>query len=206
MSRLVWLLDRGAALVTYPSLYLAVLTGILYSTGSFGMLHEAVRRVHIELSVFATVVTLLHTGLGVLDAWFVVTGQVPAPAYSTPYFLGGVAVGAGALLMLVVAVLGFTDAKRFQRPWGPRVVHSFAYAGFAFGTIHAAAIGTDLTGLVRPLLGPSVAFLVYVLLLRLLVFREIPVGATAIVAFVSHHTPDRMTAFDQVCGQLQTLL
>jgi hypothetical protein len=179
MSQLVWLLDRGAALITYPALYLAVLTGIFYNTESFGMLHNAAQRVHVELSVFAMIVTLLHAGIGILDTWFVFTGQVPAPAYSMPYFLGGVAVGAGALLMLVVAVLGFTDAKRFKRPWGPRVVHSFAYAGFVFGTIHAAAIGTDLTGLVRPLLGPSVAFLVYVLLLRLLVLHGIPSNATA---------------------------
>ncbi|MFC6865239.1 hypothetical protein ACFQGE_17470 [Halomicroarcula sp. GCM10025817] len=178
MSAIVWYLDRGAALVTYPTLYLAVLTGILYNTESFGVLHEAARRVHIELSVFAMIVTLLHAGLGVLDAWFVVTGQVPAPTYSMSYFLAAVAVGAGGLLVLVVAVLGFTDAKRFQQPWGPRVVHSFAYAGFAFGTIHAAAIGTDLMGLVRPLLGPSVAFLAYVLLLRLLVLRGISSNAT----------------------------
>ncbi len=178
MSQLVWLLDRGAALLAYPLLYLAVLTGIFYNTASFGTLHRAARRIHIELSVFAMVVTLLHAGLGILDTWFVFTGQVPAPAYSMPYFLGGVAVGAGALLMLVVAVLGFTDAKRFQRPWGPRVVHSFAYVGFAFGTIHAAAIGTDMMGLVRPLLGPSVAFLVYVLLLRSLVLRGLPSNAT----------------------------
>ena len=179
MSQLVWLLDRGAALVTYPLLYLAVLTGIFYNTDSFGILNTAAQRVHIELSLFAMIVTLLHAGLGVLDAWFVVTGQVPAPAYSMPYFFGGLAVGVGALLMLVVAVLGFTDAKRFQRPWGPRVVHAFAYLGFVFGTIHAAAIGSDLPGLIRPLLGPSVAFLVYVLLLRLLVIRGIPWNTTA---------------------------
>ena len=178
MSQFIWLLDRGAALVTYPLLYLAVLTGVLYNMEAFGVLHDAAQRIHIELSVFAMIVTLLHAGIGVLDAWFVVTGQVPAPAYSMPYFVGGITVGAGALLMLVVAVLGFTDAKRFQRPWGPRVVHSFAYAGFAFGTIHAAAIGTDLTGLIRPLLGPSVAFLVYVLLLRLLVLRGILANIT----------------------------
>jgi len=171
MSAIVWYLDRGAALLTYPALYLAVLTGILYNTESFGVLHQAARRVHIELSVFAMLVTLLHAGLGIVDAWFVVTGQVPKPAYSIPYFVGGIAVGVGALLLLVVAVLGFTDAKRFERPWGPRVVHSFAYAGFAFGTIHAAAIGTDMTGLIQPLLGPSVMFLVYVLLLRVLVLR-----------------------------------
>ncbi|MDQ2074532.1 hypothetical protein RBH20_18550 [Haloarcula sp. H-GB4] len=172
MSQFVWLLDRGAALVAYPVLYLAVLTGALYNTESFGVLHEAAQRIHIELSVLAMIVTLLHAGLGILDAWFVVSGQVPAPAYSMPYFFGGITVGGGALLMLVVAVLGFTDAKRFQQPWGPRVVHSFAYAGFTFGTVHAAAIGTDLTGLIRPLLGPSVAFLVYVLLLRLLMLRK----------------------------------
>ena len=179
MSAIVWYLDRGAALVAYPALYLAVLTGILYNTESFGVLHEAARRVHVDVSVFAMLVTLLHAGLGMLDAWFVLTEQIPEPAYSVPYFLGGIAVGGGSLLLLVVAVLGFTDAKRFERPWGPRVVHSFAYAGFVFGTIHAAAVGTDLMGLVRPVLGPSLAFLGYVLLLRLLVLRGVvPAAAT----------------------------
>ena len=168
MSTLVWLLDRAAALIAYPSLYLAVLTGVCYNTAAFGPLHAAARRIHVELSVFATLVTLLHGALGVLDTWLVVTGRAPAPAYSMPYFAGGVVVGAGALLLLVVAVLGFADPARFDRPWGPRAVHAFAYGAFAFGTVHAAAVGTDLSGLVRPLLAPTVAFLGYVLLLRLL--------------------------------------
>lgn len=179
MSQLVWLLDRGAALVAYPALYLAVLTGIFYNTEAFGALHDAARRVHIEISVFAMLVTLLHAGVGVLDTWFVVSGQAPEPAYSLSYFLGGVVVGVGALLLLVVAVLGFTDAKRFDQPWGPRVVHGFAYGGFAFGTIHAAAIGTDMMGLVRPVLGPTVMFLVYVLVLRMLVLRGFTPGSAA---------------------------
>jgi hypothetical protein len=172
MSTLVWYLDRGAALVTYPSLYLAVLTGIFCNTESFGRLHTAARGVHVELSVFAMVVTLLHAGLGVLDAWLVVSGQAPAPAYSLSYFVGGLVVGAGGLLLLIVAVLGFADPKRFERPWTPRVVHTFAYTGFVFGTVHAAAIGTDVVGLIRPLLGPTAMFLVYVLLLRALARSE----------------------------------
>lgn len=173
MSQLVWFLDRGAALVAYPALYLAVLTGIFYNTESFGVLHDAARRVHVEFSVFAMVVTLLHAALGVLDSWFVITGQVPAPDYSMPYFVAGVVVGMGALLLLVVAVLGFVDAKRFRQPWGPGVVHSFAYGGFAFGTVHAAAIGTDVMGLIRPVLGPTLMFFVYVLLLRVVVLRDL---------------------------------
>lgn len=89
------------------------------------------------------------------------------------YFLGGAAVGVEALLLLMMAVLGFVDSKRFSRPWGPRVIHSFAYGGFAFGTIHAAAIGTDISGLIRPVLGPTIAFLAYVLLLRVLILKDI---------------------------------
>lgn len=173
MSQIVWFLDRGAALVAYPALYLAVLTGIFYNTESFGLLHSAARRVHIEISVFAMIVTLLHGALGVLDAWFVITGQVPAPAYSQSYFLGGLVVGSGAMVLLVVAVLGFIDARRFSRPWGPRIVHSFAYGGFAFATVHAAAIGTDVIALLRPVVGPTLLFLVYVLLLRVLVLRDL---------------------------------
>jgi len=74
-------------------------------------------------------------------------------------------------LLLVVAVLGFTDPGRFSRPWGPRVVHTFAYGGFIFGTIHAAAIGTDIPGLIIPVLGSTAVFISYVLCLRVLVQR-----------------------------------
>ena len=165
----IWYLDRGAALVAYPALYLAVLTGILYTARSFGPLHRFARKIHIEVSVFAMLVTLLHGVLGVLDTWLIVSGSAPQPAYSTTYLLAGVVVGLGALQVLVVAVLGFLDTQRFDRPWGPRVVHAFAYGGFVFATIHAVAIGTDVAGLIRPVFGPAIAFLGYVLLLRLLV-------------------------------------
>mgnify|MGYP006302006525 FL=1 len=165
---IVWYLDRGAALVAYPALYLAVLTGILYTAESFGPLYRLARRTHIEVSVFALLVTLLHGVLGVLDTWFIVSGSVPQPAYSTTHLIAGVVVGVGGLQLLVVAVLGFLDAQRFDRPWGPRVVHAFAYGGFAFATVHAVAIGTDVAGLIRPVFGPAIAFLGYVLLLRLL--------------------------------------
>lgn len=168
MSQLVWLLDRAAALVALPALSLAVLTGIVYSADRFGRLHRAARRVHIEISVFATVVMMFHGALGLLDAWFVVDGSVPPPDYSTPFFLAGTAVGAGGLFVLLVAVLGFLDARRFERPWGPRVVHAFAYGGYAFAVVHAAAIGTDVGTVLRSAILATTAFLAYVVALRAL--------------------------------------
>lgn len=166
---LVWYLDRATALVAYPTLYLAVLTGIFYNTDRFGALHRAARRVHIEVSVLAMLVTLAHGVIGIADTYLVVTGAVPQPAYSIDYMLAGVAVGASALLLLVVAVLGFLDPVRFERPWGPTVVHAFAYGGFAFGTVHAIAVGTDVVSLATPLGTAGVVFLCYVLLIRLVV-------------------------------------
>lgn len=164
----LWYLDRGFALVSYAALYLAVLTGILYNAEGFGVLQRAARRTHVEASMLAVVMMLIHAALGVVDTWLIATGQSQTPAYGVPYLLVGVAVGAGALFVLLVAVLGFVDARRFERPWSPTAVHAFAYAGFAFATIHAAAVGTDLLGIIRPGLLSGTAFLVYVVVLRAL--------------------------------------
>lgn len=170
----LWYLDRAAGLVGFATLYLAVLTGILYEAREFGVFHVAAKRVHIEVSVLAVIVTLVHAILGVFDTWLVIDGQAPPPTYSTGYLLAGAVVGAGSLLLVIVSVLGFLDAQRFDRPWTPRVVHAFAYGGFAFATIHAAAIGTDLVALIRPGLVAAGAFLGYVLLLRLVTRADVP--------------------------------
>ena len=163
---LLWYLDRATALIAYPALYAAVITGVFTNTPLFGPLHNAARKVHIEISVFATLMLLLHGVLGVLDTWIVVTGVVPAPEYPMAYFVTGVLVGGTALFVIVVAVFGFLDPRQFNRPWGPRVVHAFAYAGFAFATLHAAAIGTDMGDLARLLMLAGLGFVVYVLVLR----------------------------------------
>jgi len=164
---LLWYLDRATALVAYPALYLAVITGVPYGAPGMGALYDAARRVHLEVAVFALIVTLAHAAIGLLDAAFVVTGAVPPPSYPIPYFVAGVVAGGGALALTVVAVLGFLDARRFPRPWGPRVVHAFAYAGFAFGTVHAVAIGTDVGHVARVGILVGSGFVGYLLLLRL---------------------------------------
>lgn len=164
----IWLLDRATGLVAYPALYLATVTGIFYGEPTFGPLTKLARRVHVDIAVFALIVTLAHGVLGVLDTWLVVAGQAPEPSYGTTFLVVGAAVGVGAMLLVIVAALGFLDPTRFARPWGPRVVHGFAYAGYVFATVHAAAIGTDVLGLLKPVIVPATAFVLYLLVLRVL--------------------------------------
>lgn len=165
---MLWYLDRATALLAYVALYLAVVTGIPYNAPGLGALHQFARRSHIQVAVFAMLVTLGHAAIGLVDAALVVVGEVPPPPYPMAYFVGGVVAGGGALVLVVIAVLGFLDARRFRRPWGPQVVHAFAYAGFAFATIHAVAIGTDVGPLARLGVVVGVAFIGYLLILRLL--------------------------------------
>lgn len=165
---ILWYLDRGTALVALLTLYLAVVTGILSNARAFGLLHDAAAEVHVPVSVLATVMTIAHGILGTADAWMVWSGSVPSPPIPMWYFLGGVGVGLGGLLLIVVAVLGFLDPRRFERPWNPRVVHAFAYGGFGFATLHATAVGTDMTALARTAVIAAVVVLGYLLVLRLL--------------------------------------
>ncbi|MFA5862382.1 MAG: hypothetical protein WDA16_11880 [Candidatus Thermoplasmatota archaeon] len=162
----IWYLDRGTALVSLVALWFAVLTGILYNARAFGALHRAARTIHVPSSVVASVTILLHVGVGLVDAWLVLTRRVPHPAYSDAYFAVGLVVGASALVLTVTSVLAFADAKSFQRPWDPKLVHMFAYGGFVFATLHGAAVGTDLVRFIQPGLVATCLFLLYVLVLR----------------------------------------
>lgn len=164
----VWVLDRATGLVAYPLLWLAVVSGVFYSrkARSFGRLHRVARDWHVEVAVLATAVTLVHGLLGLVDAAKYLSGVVPDPAYPTPYFAAGVVVGTGSFLLVVVAALGFLDARRFAPPWDARAVHAFAYLGFGLGTVHAVAIGTDVGSLLRPAMLAATLFVGYAVAIR----------------------------------------
>ncbi|WP_435197132.1 hypothetical protein [Natronomonas sp. EA1] len=177
MAPTLWLLDRATALIAYGALFLATLTGILYSPRTatkFGIAHRAALTVHVPIAVFALLMMLVHGVLGSIDTWKVYTGASPAPTFGTTYLLVGVAVGIIALGLVIVAALGFLDPRRFSRPWTPRLVHALAYAGFGFATVHVVAVGTDVTGYVRAAVFAAAAFVAYVLVLKLLVNKGYP--------------------------------
>ncbi|MDY6775414.1 MAG: hypothetical protein SV253_04965 [Halobacteria archaeon] len=162
----LWYIDRAAGLVSYVSLYLAVLTGVFYNTKRFGELNRAADRVHVPISVFATLTVLGHGVVGAFDTLAILDGAVPSPNYPINFFVNGVLVGVGGLLLLMVAVIAFLDPRRFDRPYSPRVVHAFAYGGYAFATVHTVAVGTDIGRLLRVSILSSVAFVVYLLIVR----------------------------------------
>ncbi len=170
---LIWLLDRSSGLIAYSTLFISVFTGIFYNSKQFGILYQASQKIHIEISVFSIIVMFIHSILGFIDTWMVVSGQTPEPNYGSLYLFIGSLVGFGGLWLILIAVLGFIDAKRFDRPWTPRIVHMFSYGGFIFVTIHSAAIGTDLINLIKPILVSCIVFIIYALILRGIMSKDI---------------------------------
>ncbi len=149
--------------------------------GVIWMLHEAAQRIHIELSVFAMIVrcdtqdsVCWTRGSSSPDRFQRRHTRCRTSSAASPWVRGHCSACRRRSRLYCRETLPATVGAT-RRPLR-------CYAGFAFGTIHAAAIGTDLTGLIRPLLGPSVAFLVYVLLLRQMVLRGMPSNATRIRA------------------------
>ena len=140
----LWYADRTSGLLAYLLLVASVFTGIAYNAQSFGAVHRLSRAVHNPLSWIAVALLVLHGGLGTVDTFLVGTGGSPTPGYGLPFLLAGVAVGVGALILVIVATLAFADPHRFERPWKPGLIHALAYGGFAFATLHAVAVGTDI--------------------------------------------------------------
>ncbi|MFB6080355.1 MAG: hypothetical protein ABEJ81_05100 [Haloferacaceae archaeon] len=167
----VWLLDRGTALVTLPALWVAVLTGVFYRTRRPALFHRFSDRYHLRISMFAVLVAAMHAVVGSLDALLLGLGLAPAPNYPGWLFLAGVAVGLLSLVALAVAVLSFLAPWRFSNP---SLVHALAYLGFAFGVVHAVAIGTDVVGLTERLVVVSLLVVAGLLIVK----ASVGLGAT----------------------------
>lgn len=164
----LWYLDRGSGLAAYVLLWLAVFTGIFHVARRLGPLQRAAKIVHVPASVLASAALLVHVAVGLVDASLVFRGSVPHPAYSDAYFLAGLLTGSASLLLIVTSVAAFVDARRFQRPWDPKLVHAFSYGGFAFAGIHAAAVGSDPGSFGWPAVIALSGLLLFALVVRVL--------------------------------------
>lgn len=159
----LWYVDRATGLVLYPALWVAVLTGVFMRASAFGALTRFSRRYHVLVATFAVIMMLAHSVVGLVDADMLLDGEAPPPNYPMAVFVAGVVVGVVAAVVVIVAVLGFLSPTRFDHP---RLVHALAYGGFAFGTVHAVLIGTDVTGLLVQGIEAAVALLVVALVAK----------------------------------------
>ena len=143
-DQFLWALARVAALSSYASLAIAVLTGIALRTAVLDWLgtnrvlrslHEFTTVLWIPLAVLHIVALLLDSTarVGVIDVF------IP---FLAPY--GTLAIGLGTIaldVLVLVTVTSFLKRRMHTGAW--RWIHRLAYVAFALVFLHAVLGGTD---------------------------------------------------------------
>ena len=143
-DQFLWVLARVAALSSYASLALAVLTGVALRTAVLDWLgpNRALRSLHEYTTVLWIPLAVVHVGALVLDATARVSVVDVFVPFLAPY--GTLAIGLGTVsldVLLVVAVTSLVKRRIRTDVW--RWIHRAAYAAFAMVFLHALLGGTD---------------------------------------------------------------
>jgi len=145
-DQFLWVLARVAALASYASLALALLTGIALRSAVLDWLgsNRALRSLHDYTTVLWIPLAIVHIGALVLDQTARIGWLDVIVPFRTTY--GQLAIGLGTLsvdVLLVVTVTAFF--KRSMQPDLWRWLHRLAYLGFALVFLHAVLGGTDFS-------------------------------------------------------------
>ena len=145
-DQFLWLLARVAALSSYASLSVAVLTGIALRTAVLEWLgtNRALRSLHEFTTVLWIPLATLHIGALVLDSTARVGLLDLFVPFRAPY--GTLAIGLGTISLDVLLLVTITSlVKRRMRPELWRWIHRLAYVAFALAFLHAVLGGTDFS-------------------------------------------------------------
>jgi sulfoxide reductase heme-binding subunit YedZ len=145
-DQFLWVLARVAALASYASLALALLTGIALRSAVLDWLgsNRALRSLHDYTTVLWIPLAIVHIGALVLDQTARIGSLDVVVPFRTTY--GTLAIGLGTLsvdTLLVVTVTAFF--KRRMQPDLWRWLHRLAYVAFALVFLHAVLGGTDFS-------------------------------------------------------------
>lgn len=145
-DQLLWAIARVAALSSYASLAVAVLTGIALRTAVLDWLgsNRALRSLHEFTTVLWIPLAVLHVGTLLLDSTARVGVLDVFIPFRSPY--GTLAIGLGSIsvdLLLLVTITSFL--KRRMHPGAWRWIHRLAYLAFALVFLHALLGGTDFS-------------------------------------------------------------
>lgn len=145
-DQFLWVLARVAALASYASLAIAILTGLALRSAVLDWLgsNRALRSVHEYTTILWIPLAAVHVGALVLDH----TARIGLIDVFVPFrtLYGSLAIGLGTLsvdVLLVVTVTAFF--KRRMRPVLWTWLHRLAYAAFALVFLHAVLSGTDFS-------------------------------------------------------------
>jgi len=152
-------LTRGAALLGYQALFLAILSSA-FMKRMLRIFGRPFIKVHHTLSATGlTLLTLHPVGVAISAA----SARVLLPQFESPiaFLRWG---GAPALLLFAVAASAALLRRTVGQRW--RTVHYLVYLAFWLGTVHGMLLGTDLqSGVVRAV-PISLAIAVLFLLVR----------------------------------------
>ena len=145
-DQFLWALARVAALSSYASLAMAVLTGIALRTAVLDWLgtNRAVRSLHEFTTVLWIPLGVLHVSALVLDSTARVGLLDVVIPFRAPYGTLAIGLGTISLDLLVVVTLTSFFKRRIQRDvW--RWIHRLAYVAFALVFLHSLLGGTDFS-------------------------------------------------------------
>jgi len=137
----VWLV-RGAALLGYLSLFIAILASA-YMRELYRILGRPFLWAHHVLSVSGLILLFLHPVGAAIDAASVAVFVPRFDSWRLFFTLGGRL----AVYLIWIASAGALLRRTWRKSW--RIIHMLNYIAFLLGTVHATLIGTDLS---RPFL------------------------------------------------------
>jgi methionine sulfoxide reductase heme-binding subunit len=141
---LAWYSSRVLGFLAYGALALAVLYGLLLSSGLLDRVtHRAVSlTLHQDLSAIAIGLTALHGALLALDTFVPQTVRQLVIPFAGPYRPEWVGFGQIAFYLMVVVYGSFFVRRRIgQRAW--RALHYTTFLAFIGATAHGVMSGTD---------------------------------------------------------------
>ena len=143
---LLWWASRALGFLAYVALWLAMVSGVLISSGGFGgrISKKWTMDLHQEWTLAAMIATILHIAVVVLNPEAGITPWTAVIPFASERMTGSMAVGTVATLLL--ALIAASSWLRARVPYGAwRAIHALSFGAMLLALVHSIAAGTDTT-------------------------------------------------------------
>lgn len=143
---LLWWASRALGFLAYVALWLAMVSGVLISSGGFGgrISKKWTMDLHQEWTLAAMIATVLHIAVVVLNPEAEITPWAAVIPFASERMTGSMAIGTVATLLL--ALIAVSSWLRTRVPYGAwRALHALSFGAMLLALVHSVAAGTDTT-------------------------------------------------------------